>query len=84
MTAPAKDALLTEAMKRADILNASAAWGSDWDGHLLTSLVRRVGVLETGLKDALHCITLITERDGLLDDEMDYEARARKALGVDQ
>jgi hypothetical protein len=44
------DKLKDEALKRADILNASAAWGSDWDAHLLSSLVRRVEALEATLR----------------------------------
>ena len=38
--------------------------------------------LRTGLKDALHALTLVTERDGLMDDEMDYEQKARTALNA--
>jgi len=41
-----RDTLKQEALKRANILNASAAWGSDWDAHLLTALVRYVEELE--------------------------------------
>ena len=44
--------LKAEALARANTLNASAAWGSDWDGHLLTSLVRYVEALEAQLADA--------------------------------
>lgn len=44
------DKLKDEALKRANTLNASAAWGSDWDAHLLSSLVRRVEAYETTLR----------------------------------
>lgn len=36
--------------------------------------------LVEALGDALHALTLITERDGLLDDEMEYEGRARSVF----
>ena len=38
--------------------------------------------LADALRDALHALTLITERDGLLDDEMVLEAKAISALAA--
>ena len=49
---------------------------ADANQELRSEIVR----LRDGLGDALHALTLITERDGLLDDEMDLEAKARAAL----
>jgi hypothetical protein len=62
------DKLKTEALKRADILNASAAWGSDWDAHLITSLVRRVDALEGELAALRREVAMNTllEIDGSL------------------
>lgn len=51
MTAPEnRETLKSEALARANVLNASAAWGTDWDAHLLTSLVRYVEELEAAAR----------------------------------
>lgn len=52
--------------------------------NALPGLLDEVERLRAGLKDALHALTLVTERDGLLDDESDYEQRAHAALAGDK
>lgn len=41
-----------------------------------------VDKLVAGLRDALHALTLVTERDGLMDDEAEYDQSARNALAA--
>lgn len=38
--------LLTAALERANLLNASAPWGTDYTAHLLMRLVERIEEME--------------------------------------
>jgi len=66
------DDLVKTATARAALLHASAAWGSDEDGHLIDRLLDRIEALQAALAQAE------AERDGFKNDAL----AALRAMGL--